>query len=91
MEYQLSGFTGTAAPPRRCNYCGKPEHGSIGCEMASNWSEPESKPVCLACKGTGFVSAPCPKCHITYRVMNDELFRIDPGSPPGRGGRRETS
>lgn len=54
--------TSTAAPPRPCEQCGKPEHGSVGCAVATDW--PVEAQFWAA-------SRPCPYCACSIDVVYD--------------------
>jgi len=56
--------------PRRCSSCGELEHGSLACCVAAGIPIEE------------WPSSPSLKLSVTYRVMDDKLFVVDPGSPP---------
>lgn len=59
---------GTAAvTPRRCSSCREIEHGSIACCAVGKEPEPQLTNL---------------KLNVTYRIMDDRLFVVDPGEPP---------
>ena len=54
--------------PRRCTSCGELEHGSSACRpVPVDWQR---------------FTRPPERSDITYRIMDDQLFVVDPGSPP---------
>ena len=67
-----------AVPVRYCQSCGEPEHGSLACN--NNWQY----------RAQDWLSTPTVLRKVTYRILDDRLFRVDPGSPPsairGAGG-----
>ena len=54
--------TADLLPPRPCTQCGKPEHGSIACSVASEW--PVKVQFCIAV-------CPCPYCAASLSVVYD--------------------
>ena len=59
-----------AVPVQYCQSCGEPEHGSLACN--NNWQY----------RAPDWLSTPTVLRKGTYRIMDDRLFRVDPGSPP---------
>ena len=55
-----------SCPWRYCTSCGEAEHGTLACRT----NEDDT------------VQLPAPPVVRTYRVMDGELFLLDPGSPP---------
>lgn len=58
---------------RRCGGCGGPEHGNLACDYS----------FALALDLDRSVALPASlRAERTYRVMDDQLFEVHPGSPP---------
>jgi len=62
--------TGDPFPQRYCMLCGRPEHGTNGCDIRYSVQSFEPNDYW-----------PWPK-DTRFRVMDDRLFIVDSGSPP---------
>lgn len=67
MNYQPS-LTGDV-PVRLCAQCSAPEHGTIACNATTYFKATEQ----------GYDDL---LHNRVYRIMDDQLFIVDPGSPP---------
>ncbi|KKL63673.1 hypothetical protein LCGC14_2172770 [marine sediment metagenome] len=53
---------------RYCPSCSQPEHGTLACDFGWAW---------------GQEPPPRPERRAVYRIMDDQLFEVHPGSPLG--------